>query len=519
MPPRPSAAGWQPTKPLKLVVPFAPGGQPDVVARTLAGPLAKALGQPVVVENRPGAGGNIAADFVAKSAPDGHTLLMGTNGPLALSVVIYRSVPFDPLRDFAPVTLVGTAPNLIAVQPSLGVSTVRELAARARAEPGRLNYASVGKGSVSQLSMEMLNAMAGIRIEHIPYNGGAPAVMALVAGDVQVLSLNPTAILPQVKAGKLKVIAQTGATRSVAPAGRAHGCGIRLPRLRGGRVDGRGRPRNDAARGDRAAERRARAHHPRPRAQGLAVGQAGDRCGRLPARGCHAHDARGDRQVARRGRKGQPGSGLKAPADAPPEAPVPPTRKAALVEVLRALVTGRLVGLTIGWGVRLIAVFILGFGAIFLSVGWLLGVKPIVDAWEFRSFTSRAEGRIVESWVALELDPSRIGPAGFWRATAKASPCAVVEYAGDWGEPLRRGVLRQPPAIQRVVPLARPRAHGARHSLRVAARCRRIRRAGDPPRARCPPVALPAPGPPPGCGPAHRRPRCSRSSGSKPTSP
>ncbi|MCM2329467.1 MAG: tripartite tricarboxylate transporter substrate-binding protein, partial [Lysobacter sp.] len=127
---------------------------------------------------------------------------------------IYKSVPFDPLRDFAPVTLVGTAPNLIAVQPSLGVSSVRELVARARAEPGRLNYASVGKGSVSQLSMEMLNAMAGIRIEHIPYNGGAPAVMALVAGDVQVLSLNPTAILPQVKAGRLKVLAQTGAARS-----------------------------------------------------------------------------------------------------------------------------------------------------------------------------------------------------------------------------------------------------------------------------------------------------------------
>jgi hypothetical protein len=129
---------------------------------------------------------------------------------------------------------------------------------------------------------------------------------------------------------------------------------------------------------------------------------------------------------------------LKAPADAQPAAPVPPTRKAALGEVLRALVAGRLLGITIGSGVRLMAVFLLGFGAIFLSVGWLLGVKPFVDAWEFRSFTGRAEGRIVESWVALEVDPSRIGPAGFWRATAKASPCAVVEYAGDWGEPLRR---------------------------------------------------------------------------------
>jgi tripartite-type tricarboxylate transporter receptor subunit TctC len=208
------AADWQPAKPVRIVVPFAPGGQPDVVARTLAEPLAKALGQPVVIENKPGAGGNIAADLVAKSAPDGHTLLMGTNGPLALSVVIYKSVPFDPLRDFAPVTLVGTAPNLIAVQPSLGVASVQELVAKARAEPGKLNYASVGKGSISQLSMEMLNAMAGIRIEHVPYNGGAPATMALLSGEVQVLSLNPTALLPQVKAGKARILAQTGATRS-----------------------------------------------------------------------------------------------------------------------------------------------------------------------------------------------------------------------------------------------------------------------------------------------------------------
>ena len=210
----PALADWQPTKAVKLVVPFAPGGQPDVVARTLAEPLSKALGQPVVIENRPGAGGNIAAEYVARSAPDGHTLLVGTNGPLALSVVVYKSVSFDPLRDFAPVTLVGTSPNLIAVHPSLGVSSMQELVAKARAEPGRLNYSSVGKGSISQLSMEMLNAMAGIRIVHIPYNGGAPAVTALVAGDVQVLSLNPTALLPQVRAGKATVLAQTGATRS-----------------------------------------------------------------------------------------------------------------------------------------------------------------------------------------------------------------------------------------------------------------------------------------------------------------
>lgn len=207
-------ADWTPTRPVKLVVPFAPGGQPDVVARALAGPLGEALGQPVVVENRPGAGGNIAAEAVARAAPDGHTLLIGTNGPLAVSPALAKGLPYDALRDFAFVTLVGTAPGLIAVHPSLGASTLAELVARAKAKPGALNYASVGKGSISQLTMEQLGGAAGIRLEHIPYNGGAPAVAALLAGDVQVLALNPTALLPHVQAGKLKVVAQTGAKRS-----------------------------------------------------------------------------------------------------------------------------------------------------------------------------------------------------------------------------------------------------------------------------------------------------------------
>jgi tripartite-type tricarboxylate transporter receptor subunit TctC len=212
-------ADWQPTRPVKLVVPFAPGGQPDVVARSLAEPLSKALGQPVIVENRPGAGGNIAAEAVAKSTPDGLTLLFGTNGPLVVSPALYKDLPYDPLRDLAPVTLVGTSPNLIAVNPSLGVATLAELVAKARAEPGKLNFASVGKGSISQLSMELLNSAAGIRTVHIPYNGGAPAVTALIAGDVQLLSLNPTALIAQVEAGKLRVLAQTTARRSPLIAG------------------------------------------------------------------------------------------------------------------------------------------------------------------------------------------------------------------------------------------------------------------------------------------------------------
>ena len=208
------AQAWAPAKTIRLVVPFAPGGQPDVVARALAEPLSKVLGQPVIVENRPGAGGNIAAEMVAKAAPDGHTLLMGTNGPLAVSPAIYRNLAFDPLKDFAPVTLVGTSPNLIAVNPSTGITTLKELVDKAKAQPGRFNFSSVGKGSISQLSMELFNSAAGIDTVHIPYNGGAPAVMALVAGDVQILSLNPTALIPQVAAGKARVLAQTSAHRS-----------------------------------------------------------------------------------------------------------------------------------------------------------------------------------------------------------------------------------------------------------------------------------------------------------------
>jgi tripartite-type tricarboxylate transporter receptor subunit TctC len=207
-------ADWTPTRPIKIVVPFAPGGQPDVVARALAEPLSKSLGQPVIVENRPGAGGNIATDAVAKAPPDGYTLLMGTNGPLAVSPAIYKDLPYDPLKDLAPVTLVGTSPNLIAVNPGAGITTLKGLVDKAKAEPGKLNFSSVGKGSISQLSMELLNSVAGIRTVHIPYNGGAPAVAALIAGDVQILSLNPTALIPQVAAGKARVVAQTSAKRS-----------------------------------------------------------------------------------------------------------------------------------------------------------------------------------------------------------------------------------------------------------------------------------------------------------------
>jgi tripartite-type tricarboxylate transporter receptor subunit TctC len=181
--------------------------------RALAQPLSRALGQPVVVENRPGAGGNIAAEVVARSTPDGHTLLVGTNGPLAVSPAL-ESAPYDVTRDFAPVTLIGTSPNLVVVRADSGMRSLGDLVAHARAAPGKLNFASVGKASISQLSMELLKSLASIDMAHIPYNGGAPAVTALLAGDVQVLSLNPTALIAHVQAGKLHVLAQTGARRS-----------------------------------------------------------------------------------------------------------------------------------------------------------------------------------------------------------------------------------------------------------------------------------------------------------------
>jgi tripartite-type tricarboxylate transporter receptor subunit TctC len=210
----PAGADWVPMHPLHIVVPYVAGGQPDLVARALAEPLSRALGQPVVIENRPGAGGNVASEGVAHSAPDGYTLLMGTNGPLSVSPVLYNDLHYDPFTDLAPVTLIGTSPNLIAVNLQLGVSTLGELVAKARANPGRLNFSSVGKGSVSQLSMELLNHLADISTVHIPYNGGAPAVTALLTGDVQILSLNSTMLMPQVEAGKVRVLAQTTAKRS-----------------------------------------------------------------------------------------------------------------------------------------------------------------------------------------------------------------------------------------------------------------------------------------------------------------
>ena len=204
-----------PTRPVRFVVPFAPGSTPDVLARLVADRLAPALRQPVVVENRPGAGGNVGTDAVAKAAPDGYTVGVSITGPLVNNTVLYRRMPYDPFKDLAPVTLAATQPNVLAVSSELGVSTVKELLDLLRRNPGKYNYASVGAGTVAHLSMELIKARTGTFIVHVPYNASPAAVMSILQGDTHMASLAPLAVIPQVKAGKLRALAVTTRERSV----------------------------------------------------------------------------------------------------------------------------------------------------------------------------------------------------------------------------------------------------------------------------------------------------------------
>jgi tripartite-type tricarboxylate transporter receptor subunit TctC len=207
-----SAAEWAPSKPVRIIVPIV-GSTNDVLARMLAPKLQEALGQPVIVENRPGAGGNIGADMVAKAAPDGHTLLIGYNGPLAINVGLFDSMPYDPLRDLAPISLMVTAAQYLAVNPATGIQSVADLVARAKAQPGKLSYASVAVGSASHLTMEMLKTAAGVFITHIPYRGAGPAVTDLIAGNVQAAFLVPGNVQQFAKEGRLRLIASSGQRR------------------------------------------------------------------------------------------------------------------------------------------------------------------------------------------------------------------------------------------------------------------------------------------------------------------
>ena len=203
-----------PTKPIRLIAPFAPGGGADFVARIVGQKLGAALGQPVVVDNRGGAGGAIGTEMAARSPADGYTLLIGSAGPFAILPVISTHLAYDPVRDFAPVTLVSSFSFVLVVHPSLPVKSVQELIAYAKAKPGQLNFGSPGNGSTTHLAAELLKVMAKIDVVHVPYKGVAPAVADLLGGQLQFMSGDLSTLMPQVKAGKLRALALTGAQRS-----------------------------------------------------------------------------------------------------------------------------------------------------------------------------------------------------------------------------------------------------------------------------------------------------------------
>jgi tripartite-type tricarboxylate transporter receptor subunit TctC len=209
-----AAAQSYPTKPIRLVVPFPAGGSLDVVARAIGQKLTEAWGQPVVIDNRPGAGGNIGADVVAKSAPDGYTILEGALSTHAVNVSLYARMPYDPIKDFAPITLVAVTPNVLVLNASFPANSVPELLAYARAHPGKLSFGSGSNGSAGHLAGELFKTEAGVDMVHIPYKGGAPALQALLAGDTQLMFDNLANSEAQLKAGKLKALAVTTARRS-----------------------------------------------------------------------------------------------------------------------------------------------------------------------------------------------------------------------------------------------------------------------------------------------------------------
>lgn len=206
-------SNW-PSRPIRFVVPYAPGSSPDVLVRLFSDKLGKTLGQPVVVDNRPGAGGNTGTDHVAKAAPDGYTFLVSTNGPLVYSTVFNPRLPYDPFKDLAPVMLAGFQANVCAVSNDLKVDDVKGWVAAMKKDPGKYNYASTGVGAMSHLSVEIVKMKTDTYAVHLPYASSPLAVLALMQGDVQFACVPPVAVMPQAKAGKLKAIAVTSAKRS-----------------------------------------------------------------------------------------------------------------------------------------------------------------------------------------------------------------------------------------------------------------------------------------------------------------
>lgn len=212
-------AAW-PTKPVRIVVPFTPGGTTDILARALAPELGKAFGQTFIVENKPGAGGNVGSDQVAKSTPDGYTLLMGTVGTHAINASLYPKMPFDPIKDFLPITLVASVPNVLVMNPAFvqahHIASVADLIRYAKANPGKLNMASSGNGTSIHLSGELFKTQTGTFMVHFPYRGSGPALLDLIGGTMDLMFDNLPSALPQIKSGKLVALAVTTLQRSPA---------------------------------------------------------------------------------------------------------------------------------------------------------------------------------------------------------------------------------------------------------------------------------------------------------------
>lgn len=203
-----------PTKPIWIVVPYPPGGTTDIVARSIAKGMQEALGQPVIIENKPGAGGNIGMDFVAKSAPDGYTLAVTSVATLAIGTSLYGKLPYDVLRDLAPITRIAAVPNVLVVHPSVPANSVRELVSYAKANPGKLRFGSAGSGTTVHLSGELFKYMTGTDMQHIPYKGAAPAMVDLLGGRVDLMFDFLSSSLTQIKGKKLKALGVTGPKRS-----------------------------------------------------------------------------------------------------------------------------------------------------------------------------------------------------------------------------------------------------------------------------------------------------------------
>lgn len=212
-----SAPAWAdpsyPNKPIRIIVPFTPGGSPDVLARTIGQKISESTGAPVVIENVAGAGGTVGADRASKAAPDGYTLLMGHVGTLAVAPAVYPNLPYDPIKSFVPVAWVAKVPNVLAVHPSMPVNNVTELVKYLKANPGKVNYGSGGNGSAAHLAMEYFKLSTQTFVVHVPYRGTAPSVTDAIAGQIQMVFTGAPALVPMVKAGKLRAIAVSSPKR------------------------------------------------------------------------------------------------------------------------------------------------------------------------------------------------------------------------------------------------------------------------------------------------------------------